>query len=113
MTTLGRVLQNLGVTFLTARAGDVRPERQVTGVVFHDAVDPLPVAEGQIVLAPGLGDAAGVGIVALLRAVGERDACAVVVREPVTVTQDVAEAAAETGVLLLSLARGATWLQVA
>lgn len=111
MTTLGRVLQNLGPTFLTARAGDVRPERQVTGVVFHDAVDPLPVAEGQIVLAPGLGDAAGVG--ALLRAVGERDACAVVVREPVTVTQDVAKAAAETGVLLLSLARGATWLQVA
>lgn len=111
MLTLGRVLQNLGPTFLTVRAGDVRPARPVTGVGFHDAVDPLPVAEGQIVLAPGLTDASATA--ALLRAVGERDACAVVVREPVTVTREVEHAAAETGVLLLSLVRGASWLQVA
>ncbi|HEX6446202.1 MAG TPA: helix-turn-helix domain-containing protein [Streptosporangiales bacterium] len=111
MLTLGRVLQNLGPTFLTVRAGELRPARQVTGVVFHDAVDPLPAAEGQIVLAPGLGDATGT--VALLRAVGERDGCAVVVREPVDVTPELADAAGETGVLLLSLVRGASWLQVA
>ncbi|GAB3485888.1 PucR family transcriptional regulator [Flexivirga lutea] len=110
-TTLGTVVEWLGLTLLTARAGSVDSSRSVRSVVVHDIADPPSVPTGAVVL--GVGVQGECAIANLLRELVAREAAALIVREPVTVTPLIDELASRSGVVVLGLVRGASWLQVA
>lgn len=109
--TLRRVLDDLGSTLLEVAAGSADPLTTVDGVVIHDPLDPPPVPERALVLGVGVSGAAATA--ALLRELGATRAVGLVVRVPVAVDEAVRAAAEQTGVVLLGLTRGASWVQVA
>src|SRR5690606_20329148 len=89
--------------------GTTDAARDIGGVVIHDPVDDPLFPQHAIVLGVGVADSAQ--LAALLRELAGRDVAAVVVRSPVDVTEEVREAAGD--VVVLGLARGATWTQLA
>lgn len=110
-TTLGTVVERLGLTLLTTRAGSVDLARTAESVVLYDVTDPPTVPPGAVVLGVGV---SGVDDVArLLRRSADNGASALIVREPVQVNEDIEQLATEGGVVLLGLVRGASWMQVA
>ncbi|HET8926219.1 MAG TPA: helix-turn-helix domain-containing protein [Microbacterium sp.] len=108
-SSLGRVLDDLGLTLLEVAHGTIDASRDIGGVVIHDPLDEPLHPPHAIVLGVGVADAAQLS--ALLRALAGRDVAAVVVRSPVEVTDEVRAAAGDT--VVLGLARGATWTQLA
>ena len=108
-SSLGRVLDDLGLTLLEVAHGTTDAARDIGGVVIHDPVDDPLFPQHAIVLGVGVADSAQ--LAALLRELAGRDVAAVVVRSPVDVTEEVREAAGD--VVVLGLARGATWTQLA
>ena len=110
-SSLGRVYDDLGDTLLEIAHGRIDASRDVSGAVIHDPADEPVYPTDAIVLGVGVRDAAQVA--ALLDDLGAHSVAALVVRSPVPVTDAVRAAADAHGILLLGLARGATWTQLA
>ncbi|MFH8252751.1 PucR family transcriptional regulator [Microbacterium sp. B2969] len=110
-SSLGRVLDDLGVTLLELVHGDVDATLDIGGVVIFDPVDEAVYPDSAVVLAVGVTDAAE--LAALIGELGAHGAAAVIVRSPVPVTDDVRAASDAHAVAVVGLARGATWTQLA
>ncbi|GAA3659093.1 PucR family transcriptional regulator [Microbacterium marinilacus] len=110
LPTLARVLEELGSTFLSDLAPVPDPERRVGGVVVYDPLDDQAVADGAVVL--GVGLAGGSALRAVLADAGDRNASAIVLREPVELDEASIAAAGQHGIALLGLTRGASWMQL-
>jgi hypothetical protein len=108
---LRRVLDDLGATLLDLVHGEPDASGPVGGVAIHDPLDEPVLPQHAVVLGVGLRDPAE--IAAQLRSLGRHGAAALVVRAPVAPSGDLAAAAADSGVALLGLARGASWAQLA
>ncbi|MER6948382.1 helix-turn-helix domain-containing protein [Nonomuraea sp. NPDC000554] len=108
--SLDRVLDELGVTLVDLIAGDPRAAPEVTGVAILDPHDDLVLSDGTMVLGVGVREPGEV--LALFRRLAQSHVCALVLRAPVPLTADVQTAAEESGVPLLSLTRGASWVQL-
>jgi hypothetical protein len=108
--TLGRLFERLGSTLLSLEAGRLDPATPVDSVVLYDPLDPPTITRGTVVLGLGVtGEAETASQIRLLSADG---AVALVVREPVPMSREVGEAISESGMVLLGLIRGASWIQV-
>lgn len=110
-SSLGRVYDDLGVTLLEIAHGRIDAARDVGGAVIHDPADEPVYPRDAIVLGVGVQDAAQ--LTALLADLGPHSVAALVVRSPVPLSDAVRAAADAHGILLLGLARGATWTQLA
>lgn len=104
---LGRVVDDLGATLLELVHGDPDPPGEISAVVFHDPLDQPVLPSRALVL--GVGMEAPRDVAALLRTLGRQDAAALVLREPVLLTDEVRAAADEAAVTVLGLRRGAPW----
>ncbi|MER7130366.1 helix-turn-helix domain-containing protein [Streptosporangium saharense] len=105
--SLGRVLEELGTTLLDVVCGDVRLTREVGGVVIHDPLDEPALPENALVMGVGLADPADIARV--VTQLGRHGAAGLVVRAPVVPDERLVAAARESGVAVLSFARGASW----
>lgn len=103
------MLEDLGGTLLEVVCGDPEQVPDIGGVVIHDSADEQVMPARAVVLGVGVHDAAQ--LERLLAQVGER-AGALVVRSPVSADTRVRAAAARSGVVLLGLVAGASWVQV-
>ncbi|MFI5953974.1 PucR family transcriptional regulator [Cryptosporangium sp. NPDC051539] len=104
---LGRVVDDLGVTLLEHAHGDVDRPDEISAVVFHDPSDQPVLPAHALVLGIGVDDPGA--LAALLVALGQQNAAALVVRAPVPLTDEVRAAVDSAGVAVLGLRRGATW----
>jgi DNA-binding PucR family transcriptional regulator len=104
---LGRVVADLGATLLELVHGDPHRPGEISAVVFHDPLDQPVLPSHALVL--GVGVEAPAHVAALLRTLGRQNAAALVLREPVPLTDEVRAAADEASVALLGLRRGAPW----
>lgn len=110
-TSLARVLRDLGGTLLELVAGRATPSSDLSGVTIYDRADELNLAPRAVVL--GVGVRHPDDIRSLLLTLGEQAAAALIVRSPVSRTPELLSAVRKSGVLLLGLAEGASWAQVA
>ncbi|MEV0091246.1 helix-turn-helix domain-containing protein [Streptomyces sp. NPDC050738] len=108
---LGRVLADLGSTFIVDTVGEPDPARPVGGVLIYDPQDAPAQLPGAIVLGVGVYDAEDV--TTLVERVAGLGAAAVVVRAPIAADATVEEAASRAGIPILGLMPGASWAQVA
>ncbi|MEV7009243.1 helix-turn-helix domain-containing protein [Streptosporangium sp. NPDC051022] len=104
---LGRVLEELGTTLLDVVCGDVELARDIGGVVIYDPLDEPELPGGALVMGVGLHDPADIARV--VTRLGRHDAAGLVVRAPVVPDERLVTAARESGVVVLSFARGASW----
>lgn len=109
--TIGRVLDELGRTVLEPVTGAIDRSRPVEGVVIIDPQDVLPTPPQSMVLAAGI--TGSDAIVRTLERLRSDHAAALVVRPPVEVDATLRNAVRRSGIPLLALAPGASWLQVA
>ncbi|MFE7439009.1 PucR family transcriptional regulator [Streptomyces chartreusis] len=109
--SLVRVLHNLGGTLLDVVHGGARHSAGIGGIVIHDPVEDSVLPTHALVLGVGLREPDE--IARLLVELGGRHAVALVVRAPVPLDTEVKIAAEESGVGVLGLTRGASWIQVA
>lgn len=107
----GRVFDDLGVTLLEVAHGRIDVDRHIGGVVIHDPIDPPVYPADAVVLAIAVHDADA--LVGLIETAGAAGAVAVIARTVGGLPASVREAADRAGVAVLSLARGATWTQLA
>ena len=110
LPTLARVLEELGRTFLSELAPVPNANRRIGGVVVYDPLDEQAIPEGAFVL--GVGLTADPRLHAVLDDIGTQGAGALVLREPVTMDDETAALAAQHGVAVLGLTRGASWTQL-
>lgn len=110
-TTLGMIVEQLGLTLLTTHTGALERDRRTSGVVLFDPTDPPDIPEDSVVL--GVGVQGADAVEALLEQLIDHRASALVVREPVQVTERITQRAAAGGIALLGLVRGASWIQIA
>lgn len=108
--SLRRVLDDLGHTLLDLAHGEVDATADVGGVVIYDALDEPVYPPRAFVLGVGV-DADR--IAPLVHTLAEHGAVALVVRAPVDLDDATRAAIEASGVALLGLARGATWVQLA
>lgn len=108
--SLRRVLDDLGHTLLDLLHGEVDATVDVGGVVIYDALDEPAYPPRAFVLGVGVDSD---GIAPLIRRLSEHGAVALVVRAPVDLDDATRAAIEASGVALLGLARGATWVQLA
>ena len=105
------MLEDLGTTLLDLVCGDPDAAGDLGGVVIHDPLDePVPPPHA-LVLGVGLQDPAE--IARLLDDLAAHRAVGLVVRAPVSATEEIAAAVRRSGVALLGLTRGASWAQLA
>ncbi|MCE0538135.1 helix-turn-helix domain-containing protein [Kineosporia rhizophila] len=109
--SLGRVLEDLGVTLLDVVHGQAQRPEEISAVVIHDPVDEPPLPPHAVVLGVGLQTAQEV--IGLLERLGRDQALALVVRAPVPAPASVRAAADQAGVCLLGLSRGVPWAHLA
>lgn len=107
----GRIFDDLGVTLLDVAHGGIDVDQQIGGVVIHDPVDEPVYPANAIVLAVGMQDPAA--LAELAADAGRKSAVAIVVRALIDLPASVRAAADAADVAILSLARGATWTQLA
>ncbi|MFF3645717.1 PucR family transcriptional regulator [Streptomyces sp. NPDC002564] len=107
---LSRVLEDFGSALLDLLHGDPATAGELGGVGIHDPYDEQHYPERAIVL--GVGVHGPEQIARLLRELRDAGAAALVVRGPVDTTE-LEAVAAETGIALLALTRGASWAQLA
>lgn len=108
--TLERMLEDLGSTFLSPLVAVPDPSRRIGSAVVYDPLDAQAVPNGAVVL--GVGLAEGSELRRVLGLVGAQGASAIVLREPVVVSEATATVAREHGMALLGLTRGASWNQL-
>ncbi|MFD1202846.1 PucR family transcriptional regulator [Leucobacter albus] len=109
--SLGRVLDDLGLTLLEVAHGRIDAQRDVGGVVIYDPVDEPVYPVNAVVL--GVAVHGDDELIALLHGLADRAIAAVVVRSPVELSDEARQVADEHGIVVLGLARGATWTQLA
>jgi hypothetical protein len=109
--SLGRILDDLGATLLELIHGDADLPGDVGGIVIHDPFEETALPAHAVVL--GVGVREPDQVLALLRELAGHAAAALVVRAPAPADPRIAAAAAESGVALLALTRGASWAQLA
>jgi DNA-binding PucR family transcriptional regulator len=109
--SLGRVLEDLGSTLLDVLCGDADAPGDVDAIVIHDPADASSWAGRALVL--GVGVHTPEQIVALLDELGARDCAGLVLRAPLEVTPEIAQAAGRNDVTVLGLAQGTSWMQLA
>lgn len=107
---LTRVLEEVGATLLDVVCGEVRAG-EIGGIVIHDPLDEPELPDNAVVLGVGLHEPAGIASVAA--DIGGRGALALVVRGPVEATDALEAAARDAGIVVLALARGASWTELA
>ncbi|TCO54169.1 PucR family transcriptional regulator [Actinocrispum wychmicini] len=108
--TVTRVLSSQHEALLTMGYGDPDALVDVGGVAIYDGVDQPDWSRGAILLGVGLRGADQ--IAQALHDLGVRGAAALVVRDPVPRCSTISAAAASSGVAVLVLAEGRSWLQV-
>ncbi|MCA2184332.1 PucR family transcriptional regulator [Nonomuraea cavernae] len=111
LSTLGRILDDLGSTFLDIVASPGEMDVEVATVQIYDPLDDQIVPPGTILL--GVGVEGADRIRELLTTLGPMGAAGLVVKSPVAVDETVRAKVLETGVVLLGLTRAASWAQVA
>ncbi|TDC53258.1 PucR family transcriptional regulator [Jiangella ureilytica] len=111
LTSLARVLDELGTTLLNLVVGEGRLSSSVGGVGIHDPHDDSPLPPASLVLGVGVHEPHQVA--ALLLQLGKADAVGLIVRTPLVIDETIRMASDVSGVALLALARGASWTQVA
>ncbi|HZX07120.1 helix-turn-helix domain-containing protein [Kribbella sp.] len=104
------VLDDIGTTLLDVVCGDPGRADDLGGVVIHDPLDDQVLPRQALVLGVGLHDPAD--LVRVVGEVGRHGAAALVVRAPVVADEELVAAAERTGVVVLALARGASWTQL-
>ncbi|MFD7154947.1 PucR family transcriptional regulator [Kribbella sp. NPDC059898] len=104
------VLDDIGTTLLDVVCGDPARADDLGGVVIHDPLDDQVLPRQALVLGVGLHDPGD--LVRVVTEVGRHGAAALVVRAPVVPDEELAAAAEATGVVVLALARGASWTQL-
>lgn len=109
--SLERVLDALGETLLTVVHGTADSAVHIESVVIHDPVDDLFLPSGALVLGVGMTDADAIG--ELLHELGRRGAAGLILRSSVSAGEPIERMAAQTGVAVLGLTRGASWDQLA
>jgi hypothetical protein len=109
--SLGRILEDLGHTLLELVSGNAERTDEIGGVLIYDPVDEQTFPEHALVLGVGVVDADQ--LISLLAEIRNRDAVAVIVRAPVTLTDSERSTVGLSGVAVLALTRGATWTQLA
>ncbi|MGO2140461.1 MAG: PucR family transcriptional regulator [Leucobacter sp.] len=109
--SLGRVLDDLGLTLLEVAHGRIDDQQDVGGVVIYDPVDEPVYPRHAVVL--GVGVHGSAALAEVLEGLASHSVAAVVVRSPVEITEEAQRAADEHGIVVLGLARGATWTQLA
>ena len=107
--SLGRVLEDLGDSFLELVAGDPEHEGEIGGIVIHDPDDEPVQPPGALVLGVGV---PSVALPDLVRDAGRQGAIGLIVRAPVVMSPTLDAAVREAGLALLGLRRGATWGQL-
>jgi hypothetical protein len=110
-SSLGRIVERLGSTLLSLEAGTLDASRPVRSVVLYDPLDQPALTPDALVL--GVGIAGSDETAGQIRALADDGAVALVLREPVPASAEIAAAVAETGLVLFGLVRGASWIQVA
>jgi len=109
--SLGRIIDDLGVTLLQLVHGQSDRAQDIAGIVIHDRLDDSDLPRNALVLGVGLQDPDEV--VGLLDELAKHDTAALILRAPVSPDQAVGAAAQRSGVAVLSLTRGASWTQLA
>ena len=109
--SLGRVLDDLGATLLELLHGDPDRADDIGGIAIHDPFEEPVLPHHALVLGVGLRHPDE--IARLLLSLGRQEAAGLVVRSPVPPAPELAAAAAESGVALIALTRGASWAQLA
>ncbi|MFE0173170.1 PucR family transcriptional regulator [Streptomyces sp. NPDC059002] len=109
--SLSRVLEDFGPALLDLLHGDPEAAGELGGVGIHDPHDEQHHPERAIVLGVGVHGAEQTA--RLLRELAGAGAAALVVRGPVENGGALEAVAAETGVAVLALTRGASWAQLA
>ncbi|MEU1121300.1 helix-turn-helix domain-containing protein [Streptomyces sp. NPDC005879] len=107
---LSRVLEDLGPGLLDLVHGDPASATELGGVGIHDPHDEQFHPERAVVLGVGVHGAEETAL--LMRRLSGAGAAALVVRGPVE-GAELEAVAAETGIAVLALARGASWAQLA
>lgn len=110
-TSLDRILADLGTTLLDLAAGDPHAAGAISSVTIYDRYDDTLTPPGSIVLGVGVHDPAETA--AVLDELGRAAAAALIVRGPAIVDDAVRAAVGRSRVVLLVLARGASWTHLA
>lgn len=110
-TSLLRVLDDLGDTFLELVAGRVAGANDLGGVIIYDRADDLALPSQAVVLGVGVHDADEINT--LIYDLGRNGAAVLIVRSPVESTPEILRAVRKSGVVLLGLTKGASWSQLA
>ncbi|MGZ0145969.1 PucR family transcriptional regulator [Kribbella sp. WER1] len=108
--SLEGVLDDIGTTLLDVVCGDPGRADDLGGVVIHDPLDEQVLPRQALVLGVGLHEPAE--LVRVVADVGRHGAAALVVRAPVVPDEELVAAAEAAGVVVLGLARGASWTQL-
>lgn len=109
--SLGRVLDDLGMTLLEITHGRVGDTQNIGGVMIYDAVDEPIYPEHAIVLGVGVHDSEA--LLAMIDRLARESPAAIVVRSPIELDDEARLALDANNIVLLGLARGATWTQLA
>lgn len=109
-STLGRMLDDLGLTLLDVVVGRVDPAVEVRAVVIHDPLDPPVYGPGDVVLGVGLADPEQ--IVATAHALGVAGGVALLLKQPVESDDALARAAEEHRLVVIGVTHGASWSRV-
>ena len=108
---LGRVLADLGATFLEPVTGSIDRSKGVGGVVIYDPNDDAALPDSSIVL--GVGVTTPEEITEALAELRSARAAALVIRSPVSVTDEVTATSRRAEIPVIGLAPGAAWIQLA
>jgi len=109
--TIGRLLDRLGYTLLRAVEDGLDRSAPVDGVCFYDLLEPSPLPPRTLVLGNVAADTDLA--VRMIKEAGRDGATGVVLRDRLSAEDEVQAAARQSGVILLDLVRGASWLQLA
>jgi DNA-binding PucR family transcriptional regulator len=109
--SLTRIVEDLGDTILEVVAAGSAAHNHVGAVVIYDSRHVPPPPRRAVVLGVGVNDSEE--IQELLITLGRQEAAALVVRGPVERDTATLRAVRESGVALLAMTQGASWLQLA
>lgn len=110
-TTIEQLLDSLGFTLLRAVDNGADLAARVASVCFFDPLEPSPIDADTLLLGAGLSTAESAA--EMIMAGSTAGAAGVVLRDRLTTEDAVRDAARRTGLPVLDLVRGGSWLQLA
>lgn len=108
--SLVRLLEDVGTTVLNPVVGDPEAVQEIASVVIHDPDDDSPSTPDSMVLLVGV--TGGERIAESVAGLAERGVRVVVARVTTEVSDADRESVIASGVVLLALARGVSWVQL-